>query len=470
MARDHPTPGDQSSASSSVSRDWGKRIGPRAAMISGFCAILVLMALLAFDSIHALRDLEASSARVRQNYLTRERTLREIRFSLYESGNLLREYSLTDSSSQTRESYLAQLHNIRERTNTTMERTLRLMAPEEQDPFRKLATELESYWLAVERSVSDGSHRKDKALLHRAALAQRAAVLGITGEISGVNDRELRQAELDISNVFARSRGRVQNFAASAFGIGLLLAVSSIVYLSRLENRAEEKYLESVAYQRELKELSERLVDAQEEERRAISRELHDQIAQTLAALLINVRELIDNPQTFNTSGNGLQKIRLLAEDCLNEVRNTALLLRPSMLDDLGLLAALEWQAREVSKRTGLVVEVIGHDFHDDLPEEYKTCIYRVVQEALNNCAAHAKAGRIRLLLKEDAAHCVLSIDDDGVGFDPNRTRGMGLLGMHERVARLDGTLAIESALGKGTSIRVTLPLARSQQSQGQPS
>ena len=277
-----------------------------------------------------------------------------------------------------------------------------------------------------------------------------------------VNDLELRQAEQEISSVFDRSRARLLNFSALAIGIGLVLAAATFFYVTHLEDRAEEKYLESVRYQGELKELSKCLDDAHEEERRAISRELHDQIAQTLTALLMNVQDLMDRPQPFNSSGEALQKIRLQAADCVNKVRNMALLLRPSMLDDFGLLAAVEWQGREISKRTGLVVEVMDHNFDDDLPDDHKTCIYRVVQEALHNCTAHAKATHARVLLTGDARHYVLSISDDGVGFDPARKFGMGLLGMQERVARLGGTFLVESAPGRGTSIRVELPVAHS--------
>ena len=468
MSQIDPTPNNESSSSSSAAYQR-KRIGPRAAMLSGFSALLILMSILAFDSIRALRELEAANSQVRQGYLSRERSLRKIRVGIYESGNLLREYSLSDSSAGTRQSYREQLHDTRDHANTAIETSRSQSPPELQEPLRKLATELESYWIAVDRTLSDEAHKSDKALLHRSALAQRAAVLAITSEVSDVNELELRQAEREISEVFARSRGRLQNFTALAIGIGLLLAIFSTLYLSRLENRAQEKYLESLSHQRELKELSKRLVEAQEDERRAISRDLHDQIAQALGALLITVQDLIDYPQGFNSSRDGLQKIKLLAEDSISKVRNMALLLRPSMLDDLGLVAALEWQAREVSKRNSLVVEVIAPHLDDNLAEEYKTCIYRVVQEALNNCTAHARASHVRVFLEENTKRCVLSISDDGVGFDPSRKRGMGLLGMHERVARLDGTFVMDSAPGKGTSIRVELPLARSRQTTGQP-
>jgi signal transduction histidine kinase len=137
-----------------------------------------------------------------------------------------------------------------------------------------------------------------------------------------------------------------------------------------------------------------------------------------------------------------------------------ALLLRPSMLDDLGLVAALQWHAREISKRTGLLVDVVDDHFADTLPEEHKTCVYRVVQEALHNCANHAHARKVRVVLRENSDHLTLSIEDDGIGFDPRRNRGLGMLGMQERATRLGGSFKVESSPGHGTRIRVDLPLA----------
>src|SRR4029077_1394396 len=154
--------------------------------------------------------------------------------------------------------------------------------------------------------------------------------------------------------------------------------------------------------QRELKELSKRLVDTEERERRAISRELHDEVGQSLSALLMDVENLARISPRESVFRQGLQNIKTLAENCVNEVRNMALLLRPSMLDDLGLVPALEWQAREVSKRTGMLVEVVDENVSDTLPEDHKTCIYRVVQEALNNCSRHAQAKSARVFVRQE--------------------------------------------------------------------
>ena len=140
-------------------------------------------------------------------------------------------------------------------------------------------------------------------------------------------------------------------------------------------------------------------------------------------------------------------------------VRDMSLLLRPSMLDDLGLIAALQWQAREISRTSNVAVYVTAESVPDDLPDEHRTCIYRVVQEALRNVVRHAKARSVRIRLEQADESLVLTIQDDGRGFAPEREKGLGLLGMEERVIHLQGSFQIESTPGKGTSIRVDLPV-----------
>ena len=119
-----------------------------------------------------------------------------------------------------------------------------------------------------------------------------------------------------------------------------------------------------------------------------------------------------------------------------------ALLLRPSMLDDLGLVPALKWQAREVSKRTSMDVSVAAEFASDEFPDEYKTCIYRVVQEALHNVSHHSHATTVRIRVQQEPDRLTLSIQDDGQGFDIRQIKGLGLLGIQERVTRLGGRAA----------------------------
>ena len=137
-----------------------------------------------------------------------------------------------------------------------------------------------------------------------------------------------------------------------------------------------------------------------------------------------------------------------------------ALLLRPSMLDDLGLVPALKWQARELARRTGMKVKVAAEAVPDHLPDSYRTCIYRVVQEALNNTARHAQASWARVEAVQENEWIRVTVQDNGAGFDPSQEKGMGIVGMEERVKGIGGVFRIDSEKGSGTIVSLLIPAA----------
>jgi len=229
----------------------------------------------------------------------------------------------------------------------------------------------------------------------------------------------------------------------------------------RLEAETRTRYQEIATARVELKQLSARLVEAQEDERRSISRELHDEVGQALTGIrveLANVSRQVRS-KDVNRLDIKVDEIKAMVDDLVGVVRNMALLLRPSMLDDLGLVPALQWQAREVSKRMGVRVKVAAEGVSEDLPEDHKTCIYRVVQEALHNCVQHSHATMVRVTVQQEPSRILLAIQDDGKGFDAQQERGMGLLGMQERVSHLGGTFSVESLPGNGAIVCIVLPL-----------
>jgi signal transduction histidine kinase len=229
-----------------------------------------------------------------------------------------------------------------------------------------------------------------------------------------------------------------------------------------LEKKSLEERQRTEAAEQELRRLSRQLVQAQEEERKSISRELHDEVGQMLTALRMELRSMQDlrtaPEREFNEHVGGA---KFLAEQSLRALRDMAMGLRPSMLDDLGLGSAIQWQARQFSKRTGIPVNVRIDALPSSLPERHRTCVYRVVQEALTNCARHSKARTIQVRVVHDERRLTVSVKDDGVGFDPAsvRGRGLGLIGMQERVLELGGELSLVSQPGKGTALSARIPL-----------
>ncbi len=207
------------------------------------------------------------------------------------------------------------------------------------------------------------------------------------------------------------------------------------------------------------------IINAQERERQRIARELHDETSQVLTSLLISLAVLEESVET-QEARERIAETRALAHSTLRAIRNLSIDLRPSALDDLGLLPALRWYVKEYQRKCSIEVEFQATGFKERLPAEMETALYRIVQESLTNTAKHANARRVTIMLKEDSNTIYARIADDGRGFDyeallktPNQELGLGLAGMHERAVLLDGALIIHSAPGQGTTIEVNIPL-----------
>ena len=204
-----------------------------------------------------------------------------------------------------------------------------------------------------------------------------------------------------------------------------------------------------------------RVVSAQEAERRRLARELHDETGQALTSILLGLRA-VEEAEGEPQLGEAIKEVRDLVRSTLRDVRRLAVELRPTALDDFGLVPALERLTDSFSEQTGISVDFQASLTAGRLPTEIETALYRIVQESLTNIVKHARAGSVSVVLtrKEDAVSVV--VEDDGIGFEPGRPRdgGLGLLGMQERVALLGGRLAIESRPGAGTTFVAEVPLS----------
>jgi signal transduction histidine kinase len=296
---------------------------------------------------------------------------------------------------------------------------------------------------------------------------RRQNMLSLAGRIDNLNEQQLDAGNRQVVSLLLGFQTRLLLTLLAALALGLGLALFTMRRIFKLEDQARQQYAEVADARTQLKELSARLVQAQEEERRSLSRELHDEVGQSLSAVLVELHNLSAGiaVRPEEQSRRHVETIKGLVEGTVRVVRNMALLLRPSMLDDLGLIPALKWQARETSKSTSLHVTVdvamAAELDSDQLPDEYKTCIYRVVQEALHNCERHSRATTVRIRVEQERDRLRLNIQDDGQGFDVRQTKGLGLLGIQERVTRLGGTCEVRSQPGHGTSLSVELPVIK---------
>lgn len=210
------------------------------------------------------------------------------------------------------------------------------------------------------------------------------------------------------------------------------------------------------------RQLLEKVIATQEDERRRIARELHDSTSQNLTSLIVGLKTLettCDDPRISHQA----RELRSVASQTLNEVHEISMRLRPRLLDDLGLSAALERQVEEWRDRHRIPVDLLIHTRDERLPDEVETAVYRIVQESLTNVARYAEAHTVSILVERRGNAIVTVIEDDGRGFDVDlikKDRHLGLMGMQERAELLGGTLTIESAPGKGTSIYVSIPLS----------
>jgi len=235
-----------------------------------------------------------------------------------------------------------------------------------------------------------------------------------------------------------------------AIALGVLVIGGSVARIWMLERSSAEQ-------RSKLEKLSTEVLRAQEDERRMISRELHDEVGQMVTGLkmeLAAVARLREAPvEQFQEH---LTEAKELAERTLRAVRNLAIGLRPAVLD-LGLAPALDWLARDVSRRSGLQVNIETSGDLEKLPEPLLVCVYRVVQEALNNTVKHAKAEKARVQVRGERQDVRLRIQDDGVGFANRPTNGLGLAGIEARVKELGGTIEIRSTPGGGTDLQVAV-------------
>src|ERR1039457_6699633 len=281
-------------AVSSPRRNRALVVNSRLALMAGFGGLLLLMAFAGFDGIQALQQIQTSNDTIREDFLLRTRVLERIRADVYVSGTYVRDYLLEPESGKA-EGHRYSLLESRNDMDAALHEYRKLVNGEEAGPFQVLTQNLASYWSALEPVLAWSAPERRRGgyiFLRDEVFPRRMAMLGLADQIRALNEAQLNAGRVRVEATFSQFRRRLTLILGLTIGLGLLLAAWSMRRILGLENQTAANLGEILRAREELKALSARLVEAQEEERRSISRELHDEVGQTLTGVLVEMANL----------------------------------------------------------------------------------------------------------------------------------------------------------------------------------
>ncbi len=433
-------------------------------LLVGFGLLTGLIAVSGVGALQRARETYRDVSALNDRYRRTDHVLNAVASGIYMVGLLARDY-LMDPSNVRAAEYRSQLVGERSAMEKEFRELKGVIRDQDKPQLERLRQEVEGYWDALDplfEWTPEEKAARSWGFLRREVLPRRRAALAIAAEISKLTEANLDQQRQEADRKQAAMAGFIGRMLAITVLLGLGIAGATVFQMAKLGRSSEAQRLRAEQAERELRRLSRQLVQALEAERKSISRELHDEVGQMLTALRMELAGLVElRTGTEDHFRAHLDGAKRLAEQSLRALRDMAMGLRPSMLDDLGLGSAVQWQARQFSKHASLPVNVQLQGVPPSLPEPYRTCVYRVVQEALTNCGRHAQARTIDIAIGCQDGGLSVSVKDDGVGFDPSnvRGRGLGLVGIEERVMELGGELTLVSQPHKGTVLSARIPL-----------
>ena len=383
-----------------------------------------------------------------------------LRSDIFLSGIYIRN-QLLNTQSEWSDDQRESLREVRSSMDRRIGRIEKLIDSEQLVKIEELRREIGHYWMVVAPVMEDpvGATRNGPSVRQQLRL-RRDAAIAVTEQIGNINQASNSKRHDRLRTAQASFMNYIWTMMSITVALGAMVFVGSGYLVAFLNRRAEAHRERIERTEIELRRLSSDLFQTQEQERRLLSRELHDEVGQTLTALgmeLGSVERLHAGSRNEFLAHVG--EAKRLTLETLKTVRKMAMGLRPAMLDDSGLGPAVRYQAREFSRHSGIPATVEISGSLDRLPDSHRTCIYRVVQEALTNCARHAHARNVRIVIVGYRTTVSVRVEDDGVGISDVTTSGLGLVGIGERTRELKGTVEITSKAHHGTSLRIELPL-----------
>jgi signal transduction histidine kinase len=437
----------------------GRRTWPF--LIGGLGTLVLLIFFAGLALWEHARAIQTEAMETQREFAQMDHALEKLRLETLSTAIDVRDYMLEDSPELNR-LQKAKLAERKVQLFQALDEVERLRANRAASATG-LKNQIAAFWSKVEWVLSWSTaerHANWTTAIRATVVPGRQAVLNQAAQISAQNAEYLEQRQTALRGSFEGLKDYLLKGLIWVLCLALGISALTVWKITALEKRASRNKLELERLSGELRHLSQALVQVQEEERKSLSRELHDEVGQMITVLRMELGTAEQHAASDSAALPHLRAAATLADQTLRSIRSLARGLRPSMLDELGVVPALNWLAREFNKHGGINVSVATDGEMDKVPESYRTCIYRIAQEALTNCARHARAHQVLLELKRAGNTLSLKIQDDGAGFDLNQpAAGMGLVGMKERVRELNGKLTIETGPDKGTLLKVQIPL-----------
>jgi signal transduction histidine kinase len=437
-------------------------------VLLAFALLVALWALSSFNLTRRIANTEGGASDISGRYTHAQDLLSDVRTQVLLGSVYVRD-ALMDPDLKSTPTYRQQVGKACQAAQQAMHEYVPVLGtPDERARVARLGREVMDFCATLQDVLATDSNTwpvEARLLLSQRISPRRNAAIRISEEVQTLNRHNFVQQQAELAAFYRTTQTQVLSRFAIALVASLGIAVVAIVYAGRLESRLRRQSARDLDNAEILQRLSAKLISAQEEERRSIARELHDEIGQALTAIKV---ELAVADQVITSAGgpaHALEDVRSITDGTLQTVRDLSHHLHPALLDDLGLRAAVDSYLRSVSKRHGIRVDLLHDRMDERLTAETEAAAYRIIQEALTNVVRHAHATTCRVYLQRLVNTVLVTIEDDGVGFvapsgsdGRSAQSGLGLIGIRERVSQLQGTLRLESTFGEGTRITIELP------------
>lgn len=436
-------------------------------MLVGFGLTLGIWIATGVYSTRRVTELEARATAEANSYLQAQQLLTSARNSVLVSSVYVRD-ALLDLSPTARVQGLQRVNAALTGAAQTLAAYVPVAdSPTDQATVQRLRREITELRDTLSHILQPDPSRPPMAagpLLRSRVTPKRESVMAVAEELGTLNRAAFVAHQREFASIYRTTQAQLWQMLGLAIIASFGVAVVSARYAGRLERRVRDQHGRDLELQQDLRRLSARLTRVGEQERRALARELHDDIGQMLSAIRVELALAERALEEKHGAAGALDDVRPIADRALQTVRDLSHLLHPSVLDDLGLVPATNGFIKNIRRRHQLDVDFQHDDRIGRLPPEIETAAYRIVQESVSNAIKHAQATRVTVGL-HIAGDLWLRIDDDGVGFDmaaradTGAPIGLGLVSMRERATQAGGTFTIDSTPGGGTHITVHLPV-----------